>query len=234
MKSKLIKFIIAGLLVILTVTSVFTYQKYQDNMKKARQVINSKQQEQSIKIVDKDVIIQTLNKENSMNVLKGTVDVQATYSDKNISDEDTSMKWIKDWLADMNSKDLTVDYKYDYMLSYDLNNIPVRIINNTVQITLSPNKLSLTKCELSEANSKDRIGLFASKFSSQQINAINQRTRALAFNRIQSDANIRSKAMDSLKDNIRDLIKPLVHSNTNIIFNDYSFDVIQQDDCTIK
>jgi hypothetical protein len=235
MKSKLIRFIVAGLLVVLAITSIFTYNKYQSNMKALKQNINSKSQtEQTYKIVDKDVIIQTLNKENSMNVLKGTVSVQATYSDKNISGDDVSMRWLKNMFADMNSKDLTVDYTYDYMFSYDLKYLPVKVINNTVEITINPNRLSLCKCELSQANSKDRIGILATKFNSQQVNSINGRTRDLAFNRVQSDEDIRYRAFEELKGNIKDLIKPLVHQDTSIVFNDFTYDVVQQSDCTIK
>lgn len=235
MKSKLIKLIITGLLITLSILSIFTYKSYNRSKQADLQQLNNKtQQEQTTRIISKETLIDVLNKENSINVLSGEVNTKVVYSNKNISVNDPSFKWLANKLSEMNSKDLTVDNSYKFLFSYDLNNIPITITNNTVNIRISPNRLSLIQCELSQTNSiKDRVGLLEGKFTPSQITSIQSRTRDLAYNRILSDEELRTQALESLQGDIKDLIKPLVSNSTNIHFELSDYDVIQDDTISI-
>lgn len=229
MKSKLIKFIIGTLLVVLTITSIFTYKSYQNKQHKVQTNINNQtKQEQTFRVIDKQTIINKLNLEDSIITLSGDIEIEAKYSNENISNDDVNFKWIKQKFAELNSKDIIVNNTYKFLFSYNLKDLPINIINNTVNISISPNRLSLTQCELSKTNSiKDRVGLLDSKFSPSELSSIESRTRDLAYNRVLSDASLRNKAMSNLQDDIKSLIQPLINKNTNIHFNTYGYDVIQ-------
>jgi hypothetical protein len=136
--------------------------------------------------------------------------------------------------AELNSKDITVDNTYRFSFSYDLKDLPIYIVNNTVNIRISSNRLSLTQCEISKTNSiKDRVGLLDSKFTPTQLSSIESRTRDLAYNRILSDTSLRDKAMNNLQSDIKNLIQPLLNKNTNIHFDTTDYDVVQDDTTNI-
>jgi hypothetical protein len=235
MKSKFINFIIGTLLVVLTITSIFTYKSYQDKTHKIQANINNQvKQEQTFRVIDKETIINKLNLEDNLITLSGDIDIEAKYSNENISDDDVNFKWIKQKFAELNSKDITVDNTYKFSFSYNLKDLPIHITNNTVNISISPNRLSLTQCELSKTNSiKDRVGLLDSKFSPSELSSIESRARDLAYNRVLSDTGLRNKAMNNLQEDIKSLIEPLLNKNTNIHFNTYNYDVIQDNTTNI-
>jgi len=237
MKSKLVKILICGLLITLSILSIFTnslYNKNKQQLKIQQNLNNQVKQEQTFKVIDKSIIVDKLNSINSLNVLEGIVEVNANYSDKNVSDQDVSFRWIKQTFNHMNSKSISIDNTYKFTFSYDIKNIPINIQNNTVNIRLTPNNLSLTQCELAETKSiKDDVGLLTSKFSPQELASISSRTRDLAYNRILSDGEMRTKAMEELQGNIKDFIKPLLSKSANIHFNISDYDVIQDDTVSI-
>lgn len=235
MKSKFINFIIGTLLVVLTITSIFIYKSYQNKQHKVQTNINNQvKQEQPFRVIDKQTIIDKLNLENSLITLSGNIDVEAKYSNENISDDDINFKWIKQKFAELNSKDITINNTYRFSFSYNLKDLPINIINNTVNISISPNRLSLTQCELFKTNSiKDRVGLLDSKFSPNELSSIESRTRDLAYNRVLSDTSLRNKAMNNLQEDIKNLIEPMLNKNTNIHFDTYKYDVIQDNNTNI-
>jgi hypothetical protein len=200
-----------------------------------QQIINNQtNQQQTFRVIDKEAIINKLNLESNLITLSGDIEIEAKYSNQNISDEDVDFKWIKQKFAELNSKDITVDNTYRFSFSYDLKDLPIYIVNNTVNIRISSNRLSLTQCEISKTNSiKDRVGLLDSKFTPTQLSSIESRTRDLAYNRILSDTSLRDKAMNNLQSDIKNLIQPLLNKNTNIHFDTTDYDVVQDDTTNI-
>jgi hypothetical protein len=235
MKSKLVKFIICGLLITLSILSVFTNNLYNKNKTIQQNLHNQVKQEQTFRVIDKSVIIDTLNKQNKLVCLDGNTTVEATFSNENVSSDDVNFKWIKDKINKMQSKSVKVQADVSFDFTYNLNSLPVSITNNTVTITISPNRLSLNKCQIVENNSiyNEEIGLLSKSFSPQEVNSINQRVKLLASNQILSQEKIRYDCLENVKSDIYSLVKPLVGNNVNIVFSDYSYDVIQQNDVSI-
>jgi hypothetical protein len=236
MKRKLIKLLIKGLALTLIITGLFTYRAFKNAESKTIQqnINNPINQEQVYKMIDKQEIVNKLNLESSLNCLSGNVDVEAKYSNEDIPDNDVAFKWIKTKMAEMNSKDITVNSTYKFTFTYGLKDLPIQVTNNTVNIRISPNRLSLMQCELQTTNSvKDRVGLLESKFNPSELASINKRTRDLAYNRILSDNSLRAKALQSVQDNIKDLISPLLDEHTNIHFDVSTYDVVQQNEVEI-
>jgi hypothetical protein len=234
--SKIVKLIISGLLITLSILSFCTYRSYERNKQsKSRQIINNQtKQEQTFRVIDKEAIINKLNLESNLITLSGDIEIEAKYSNQNISDEDVDFKWIKQKFAELNSKDITVDNTYKFSFSYSLMDLPIHITNNTIDIRISPNRLSLSQCELFKTNSiKDRIGLLDSKFTPTQLSSIESRTRDLAYNRILSDTSLRENAMNNLQSDIKNLIRPLLNKNTNIHFDTTDYDVVQDNTTNI-
>jgi hypothetical protein len=233
--SKIVKLIISGLLITLSILSFCTYKSYERNKKaKLQQNINNQtNQEQTFRIIDKDSIIQTLNKENSINVLSGTIGTRCTFTNKNISQEDVSMKWLKNKIETWNSKDITIDSQFTYMFSYDLRQPQVSIRNNTIYIQLSYNRLSLAKCELSDVQTQERIGWLQNNFSSTEINSLNSRVKDYAKNTILSNEKLRKSSIENTKENIKYLIQSFVSKDINVEFSISDYDVIEQNDLSI-
>jgi hypothetical protein len=237
LKRKLIKLIIKGLALTLIITSLFTYRAFKNAESKTIQqnINNPVNQEQVYKMIDKQELINKLNLESSLNCLSGNVDVEATYTNEDIPNSDVNFRWVKTKLAEMNSKDITVNSTNKFTFAYGLKDLPIQVINNnTVHIRISPNRLSLMQCELQTTNSiKDRVGLLEGKFKPNELTSINKRTRDLAYNRILSDNSLRDKALKSVQDNIKDLISPLLDKNVNIHFDISTYDVVQQSEAEI-
>ena len=188
--------------------SSFVVGKY-ISLKEQQKPIQTMQQntKEETKLISKEILIKKLNNENKMMVLSGETEIQATYSNKNISDDDVNFKWVKDWFSEMNSKDLKINATYTYQFHYDLTDLDLEVVGDTVNIYLSRNRLNC-QVELLENKSlyADRVGLLESKFTAQEINSLNGRTKELVLNRIQSDKELREKAMESLKKNIEKLL----------------------------
>lgn len=184
--SKIVKVIISCLvtsfIILSTITGSLLYKNTHKNINQATN--NKSQQEQTIRVIDKSVIQQALSNENKLVVLSGTVQTQATFSNERISNNDYNLKWIKEKWNKMTSKDLKVDSTYNYEFTYDLNNLPISIHNNTINITIIKGNLNLTKCELNTINTEDRVGCFESKFSPWEINSINDRVKGISVNSI--------------------------------------------------
>ena len=142
------------------------------------------------------------------------------------------MKWLKQQWDKLNSKELKVKSTYNYEFSYDLNNLPTSIHNNTINITIIKGNLNLTKCELNTIKTKDRVGLLESKFSPSEINEINSRVKAISRNAIQSNKDLRDKAFINVENNIKQLLKKVVSNNTNIHFTHTNYDVVDQSEAS--
>jgi hypothetical protein len=230
MKNKFIKILICGLLITLSILSVFTNNLYSKNkqLKVQQNLHNQARQEQTFKVIDKETVINKLNLENSLNCLSGSVNTKSTYSNKDISSDDVGMKWLKTKFAEWNSKDISMESKYDFTFSYSLKDLPVQIKNNTVYINMTNNRLSLTKCELSSIQSSERIGFLQNNFTPQEVNSLNYRNQQLAKNTTMSDEDLRYKALENVKGDIKELLQGVISKDTSIVFTDNSYDVVQQ------
>lgn len=227
--SRIVKVIISCLITGLTILSIYTGNLlYNKTHKQISTNDNKPQQEQSIRIIDKEVIQKALNDENRLVVLSGQVETEATFTNERISDNDVKLKWLKQQWNIINSKELKVNSTYNYEFSYDLTNLPITIHNNTINITIIKGNLNLSKCELNSIETKDRVGLLESKFTPSEINEINSRVKAISRNAIQSNKELRDKAFINVENNIRQLLKKVVSNNTNIQFTYTNYDVVDQ------
>ena len=228
MKRKSINKLILTLSIILGITSLYTIRKYINTKEQqSKQVIDTKD---NTNLISKEIIIKQLNNENQMLVLSGEAEVEIVYSNKDIAEDDVNFKWIKDWFSKMNSKDLKINATYTYQFHYDLKDLNITIVNNKPSINLSKNRLSC-EVELVENESfyADRVGVFESQFTPQEVNSINTRTKTIVLNKIQSDTELRDKAMANVQKNMEDLLKidcsfnvskyDVVEYNNKILFN---------------
>ena len=231
--SRIVKVIISCLITGLTILSIYTGNLlYNKTYKQILTNDNKPQQEQSIRIIDKEVIQKALNDENRLVVLSGQVETEATFTNERISDNDVKFKWLKQQWYKLNSKELKVNSTYNYEFSYDLTNLPITIHNNTINITIIKGNLNLSKCELNSIETKDRVGLLESKFTPSEINEINSRVKAISRNAIQSNKELRNKAFINVENNIRQLLKKVVSNNTNIQFTYTNYDVVDQSEAS--
>ena len=227
--SRIVKVIISCLITGLTILSIYTGNLlYNKTHKQILTNDNKPQQEQSIRIIDKEVIQKALNDENRLIVLSGQVETEATFTNERISNNDVKLKWLKKQWNLINSKELKVNSTYNYEFSYDLTNLPVSIHNNTINITIIKGNLNLTKCELNTIETKDRVGLLESKFTPSEINEINSRVKAISRNSIQSNEELRDKAFINVENNIKQLLNKVISNNTNIQFTYTNYDVVDQ------
>ncbi|OSA89108.1 UNVERIFIED_ORG: hypothetical protein B2H93_16765 [Clostridium botulinum] len=212
MKSKLINIIIACLIVTLGLLCWRTYDLYNDTQKINAQTTNN------IQVLDKGILVNKLNRENSINILSGECVINIEYSN-NKSFQNECFQWLHDKL---NGRKLTSTNTYKFTFSYELNDIPITIDNNKAIIQLSRNRLILSQVELINSVQDDEIGCLKNMFSPSEINSLNENTRKLVYNSIQSNSDIRNKAMENLKINIQELL----NCDCEFIENDY--DVINQ------
>lgn len=230
MKRKLInKFILILSIGLITMTS-YTIGKYIILKESANtQVIQQQNTKEETKVISKELLIKKLNNENQMLVLSGEAEVELIYSNKDIQDDDVNFKWIKDWFSKMKSKDLKVNATYTYQFHYDLKDLDISIDNNEPYINLSKNRLS---CEVELVENKtfysDRVGVFESQFTPQEVNSINERTKILVLNEIQNKAEFRDKAVENVKNNINELL------DINCNFNVAKYDVVEYNNKAVK
>ena len=231
--SRIVKVIISCLITGLTILSIYTGNLlYNKSHKQILTNDNKPQQEQSIRIIDKETIQKALNNENRLIVLSGQVETEATFTNERISNNDVKLKWLKQQWNLINSKELKVNSTYNYEFSYDLKNLPITIHNNTINITIIKGNLNLSKCELNSIETKDRVGLLESKFTPSEINERNSRVKAISRNSIQSNKELRDKAFINVENNIRQLLKKVVSNNTNIQFTYTNYDVVDQSEAS--
>jgi hypothetical protein len=238
MKSKLIRLLIAGLLIILSITSIFTYKSY--NGRKISQQVNNQMtiEQQAFRVIDKQSVVNSIKSENSLNVLSGQATFQETFTNSNVSNQDVSMNFLKKWFNESTSKEITPSATYKFTFSYDLRDFSandVQIKNNEIHIKLNPNKLTLNSFETVKVDSsKNRVGFLESKFEPQQLDAINARLKAEAKNTILSHEDHRTEALENLQANLRDNIKAFIGKDIQVLFDIPNYDVVQQDVATIK
>ena len=204
MKTKLTNLIILALSSILGIMLVHTYNNYieiKDTQKNITLSTND------IDLLDKNIIISKLNNENKMLVLSGETTVDVIYSNEEVSDDDVSFIWIKNWFSKMNSKELIINATYKYQFYYDLKDLDISIIDNEVNIFLSKNRIS---CDVELIENKtyysDRVGFLEKPFNVQEINSLNARTKELVLNKIQSDQELRNKSIENVMNNIDELL----------------------------
>ena len=231
--SRIVKVIISCLITGLTILSIYTGNLlYNKTHKQTLTNDNKPQQEQSIRIIDKETIQKALNNENRLVVLSGQVETEATFTNERISDNDVKLKWLKQQWNKINSKELKVNSTYNYEFSYDLTNLPITIHNNTINITIIKGNLNLSKCELNSIETKDRVGLLESKFTPSEINEINSRVKAISRNSIQSNEELRDRCFDNVESNIKNILNKVTHKNTNIVFHRTNYDVVDQSEAS--
>lgn len=239
MKSKLIKFIISGLLIILTITSIFTYKSYNQRGRKIDQLVNNQVtvEQQSFRVIDKQSVVNSIKSENSLNVLSGQATFQETFTNSNISSQDVNMNFLKKWFNDSTTKEITPTATYKFTFSYDLKDFStdsVQIKDHEIHIKLNPNKLSLNSFETVKVDgNNNRVGWLESNFSPSEINNINARLKEEAKNTVLSYEDYRTEAMENLQANIKDNIKAFIGKDIQVLFSLPSYDVIQQNVATI-
>lgn len=226
MKKKLINKIILSLSIILAIITSYTVGKYislKEHLK-STEAINQQTPKEETNLISTEMLIKKLDDENKLMVLSGESQIQAKYSNKQITDDDIGIVWLKDWFSEMSSKDLIVDATYTYQFYYDLVDLDLEVIGDTAYIYLSKNRLDC-QVELLETKSiyTDRVGLFESNFTPQEINSINARTKELVLNKIRSERKLRDKALENAKKNIEELL------NVKCNFKVASFDVVEYD-----
>ena len=228
MKRKLVNKIISTLSFILLITTSYTIGKY-IKVKDQPKIIQVETSEDKTNLISKEILVKKLNNENQLLVLSGESEIKATYSNKDISDDDVNFKWIKDWFSEMNSKDLSINATYKYQFHYDLTDLDLEVVGDSVNINLSKNRINC-QVELIENKSlyTDRVGLIESKFTAQEINSLNGRTKDLVLNRIQSDKELREKAIKNVQKNIEELL------GVKCNFNVTNYDVIEYNDSFIN
>lgn len=228
MKRKLVNKIILALSFILLITISYTIGKY-IKVKDQPKIIQVETAEDKTNLISKEILIKKLNNENQLLVLSGESEIKATYSNKNISDDDVNFKWIKDWFSEMNSKDLNINATYTYQFHYDITDLDLEVIGDAVNINLSKNRLNC-QVELVENKSlyTDRVGLIEPKFTPQEINSLNGRTKDLVLNKIQSDSELREKAIESVQKNIEELL------GVKCNFSVTNYDVVEYNDSFIN
>ena len=204
MKGKLINSIILALSLTLGIMLVHTYNNYieiKDTQKNITLSTND------IDLLDKNIIISKLNNENKMLVLSGETTIDVRYSNEEVSDDDVSFIWIKNWFSKMNSKELVINATYKYQFHYDLKDLDISIIDNKVNIFLSRNRINCN-VELIENKSyySDRVGFLETPFTAQEINSLNARTKELVLNKIQNDNELRNKSIKNVMSNIDELL----------------------------
>lgn len=226
MKKKLINKIILSLFIILAITTSYTIGKYislKEHLKSTEAVSQQTPKEET-NLISTEMLIKKLDDENKLMVLSGESQIQAKYSNKQITDDDIGIVWLKDWFSEMSSKDLIIDATYTYQFYYDLVDLDLEFVGDTAYIYLSKNRLNC-QVELLETKSiyTDRVGLFESSFTPQEINSINARTKELVLNKIRSERKLRDKALENAKKNIEDLL------NVKCNFKVANFDVVEYD-----
>lgn len=226
MKKKLINKIILSLSIILAIITSYTVGKYislKEHLK-STEAINQQTPKEETNLISTEMLIKKLDDENKLMVLSGESQIQAKYSNKQITDDDIGIVWLKDWFSEMSSKDLIIDATYTYQFYYDLVDLDLEVIGDTAYIYLSKNRLDC-QVELLETKSiyTDRVGLFESNFTPQEINSINARTKELVLNKIRSERKLRDKALENAKKNIEELL------NVKCNFKVASFDVVEYD-----
>lgn len=226
MKKKLINKIILSLFIILAITTSYTIGKYISLREHLRstETISQQTPKEETNLISTEILIKKLDDENKLMVLSGESQIQAKYSNKQITDDDIGIVWLKDWFSEMSSKDLIIDATYTYQFYYDLVDLDLEVIGDTAYIYLSKNRLDC-QVELLETKSiyTDRVGLFESNFTPQEINSINARTKELVLNKIRSERKLRDKALENAKKNIEELL------NVKCNFKVASFDVVEYD-----
>lgn len=227
MKKRFINMLILVLLFILIIFTAFTVGKYTilKEQQETKKVVSNQNTMKETNLIDKEILIKKLNDENKLMVLSGETEIQARYSNKVISDEDVNLKWVKEWINNANSKDLSVNALYTYQFHYDLTDFNLEVVGDEVNIYISRNRLRC-QVELLENQSfyADRVGILESKFTAQEINSLNARTKALVLNKIQSDKLLRDRAMENVKKDIEKLL------NVKCNFTVAEFDVVEYDD----
>lgn len=225
--SKRIKIIISTLVIIL---GMVTYSAVKSYFTSKKTITIKTYDTENMQTIDKEIIVDKLNKENSMNVYSGTATIQTTYSNEEIIGSDVSFRWLKKWFAEENSRSLTVKAKYKVMFTYDLNNLPIEVKGNKVIITISKNRLT---CDVNlienESLFTDRVGFFESDFSPQEINSLNERTKILVLNTLQTKEEYRAEAINNLKENLKTLLV-----GYNVEFNVLDYDVVENDNVKVK
>lgn len=106
MKSyKIANSIILALSTTLIVSSIHLVKKYNNINNKSTKELTINQK---IQLINENMVINKLNNVNKMVVLSGDISIKATYSNKEITEDDINFKWVKDFIHNANSKDLYV------------------------------------------------------------------------------------------------------------------------------
>lgn len=228
MLSKNVNKLIIALSVTLMITGLYTFRGYKNKQEDKAQ-LNIPLIANEVKTLDKEVLIDKLNKENKLQVLSGTANIKVKYSDEEILADDVNLRWLKQWFEEQCSRDLSVTATYKFVFTYNLQDLKIETIGDKAIIFLSKNRLN-TSVELVENESfyTDRVGFLSNCFSPNEINSLNGRTKKLVNNTVQSSIELRDKALINLQENISELL------DVQCEFNTTEYDVVENKDVSIN
>lgn len=229
MKGKTIGNIIIVVLGGVLITSIaFTINKFKSNDNTA--VITGTTKE--LKGIDEQALNDLevkLHNTNKIVAIEGVVeDAKVKFIDSEIKrSNDTQMNWLSKKLAEMKSRSLTINSTYKFSFTYDLSEL--KVINNDGKaiIHLHRNRLNLNSVELdnSKTSMSSDLGILSSVFSPNEVNSLQQRSKAYVSNTIRANRTIRDKAMINVRDNITNLCNEL-NLDVEIIIDE--LDVVEQ------
>lgn len=235
MKKKLINYIIVALSTTLILTTTYCYYIYKSQTNKKDKILKqdiglttSKTTIDSMQDKVEDLKIQ-IQQTNKLVTCKGLAKVKLTFSDKSISEDDTKMSWLKDKLASLSSKEISIDATYKFTYTYDLSTLPIDMVRDSIHIKLSRNNLELENVELDTNNIhiSETTGLFAKDITKTEYNALLNRVGELVKNNLMNNKEVRDKSIKYTEDNIRSLCNSLGVDNVNIETNKY--DVVEHE-----
>lgn len=228
MKRKLVNGLIIALSLTLMMVTWNTYRGYK-NKQESKNQVNIPIITDEMKAIDKDILIDKLNKENKLQVLSGTANIKVKYSDEEILDDDVSLRWLKQWFEEQCSRELSVTATYKFTFTYDLNDLKIDIVGDKAIIYLSKNRLD-SSVELIENESyyDNRIGAFSNYFNANEINSLNARTKKMVNNTVQSNNDLRNRALENVKEGISQLLGITCEFDTS------DYDVVENNDVIIN
>lgn len=141
-------------------------------------------------------------------VLKGVTDVDAVFDNSEFNSKSDPMSYICGILNKMQSKKLTIKTRFNFGYTYNLDTITIKNLGlNKLQIDLYQDKLFLEYTEEDTAATMltDSRGVFAKKFTPQQIAGIMDRVKIYSNNNVQNNSKIRLQAIQNTKTDLLSL-----------------------------
>lgn len=171
-------------------------------------------------IVKGEELKSEINKVNKIVALEGTKEFSFTFKNKDIlvASKNSFVKFLKTKLEEMTLKECTYNTEYKFMATYDSNKIEVANDDNKLYITIDESDLQI--CGLQENKDKvvidSSVGLLTSDFNKQETVAMSRYAQGEIYNYLVNNKDIRSQAIEDVKNNISDMCKKVGVKNYQI------------------